>query len=138
VSNFTVKHLEDLANAGMKVSVNQVEFHPYLYQENLLNYCNMNQITIEAHSPLAGGKVFSDPFLSKMGEKYGKTATQITLAYLLHLGFIAIPKASSKEHLEQNLSAQEIILEKEDIDSIIKMNENLRLICPSVQDFDYK
>ena len=64
VSNFTKKHLEELIkDSDITPAVNQVEFSPYLYQEELLEFCRSKNIQLEAYSPLTRGKKLSDPKL---------------------------------------------------------------------------
>ena len=61
VSNFTIRHLKELLeNSDIVPAVNQVEFHPYLYQKELLDFCNKNKIKLEAYSPLTHGKKLND------------------------------------------------------------------------------
>ena len=107
VSNFTINHLKYTLKIAeelkLPVSVNQVEFHPILYQKELLNFCDRNNIAITSYSPLAKGLVFNNPILSMIGKKYNKTAGQISLKWLLNKGTIVIPKASTEKHLKENL-----------------------------------
>ncbi len=64
VSNYTVRHLQELlSNCTVVPQVNQVEFHPRLYQKELLEYCTKNGITVEAYSPFAQGEVFTSSFI---------------------------------------------------------------------------
>src|SRR6185503_11837520 len=71
VSNFTIRHLtEMLADATTVPSVNQVEFHPYLYQRELLDFCTARGIVVEAYSPLTTGVKLKDPKLVAVAKKY--------------------------------------------------------------------
>ena len=73
VSNFQVHHLEDLmADAEIKPMVNQVEFHPFLTQEKLRDFCRREGIQLEAWSPLMRGEVVNVPEIVELAEKYGK------------------------------------------------------------------
>jgi diketogulonate reductase-like aldo/keto reductase len=70
VSNFTIRHLTELlAHTKTVPAVNQVEFHPYLYQRDLLDFCNGKGIVIEAYSPLTKGARLNDPKLVAVGQK---------------------------------------------------------------------
>src|SRR5437016_4535587 len=72
VSNFTIKHLEELLALGGRVpAVNQVEFSPFLYQKKLLEYCDQKQIRLEAYSPLTKGTRFDDPLVQSIAKTYG-------------------------------------------------------------------
>ncbi len=139
VSNFTISHLESLVKHNIKVAVNQVEFHPFLYQKELLDYCNRHGIAITAYSPLARGKVFKDPTLIEIGKKYNKTAGQVSLRWLIQKDIIVVPKGSSKEHIKQNFEIFDFELNEKDIKTIdeIHFTKHFRIIAPEFQEFDY-
>ena len=141
VSNFTIHHLKDTfkitKELGLPVSVNQVEFHPMLYQKELLDFCKENNIVITSYSPLARGKVFEEPILNNIAKKYNKTAGQIALRWLLEKGTIVIPKASSETHLKENLEILNFKLNQDDIKKIDSIKEKQRLINPDFAEFDY-
>lgn len=141
VSNFTVRHLKKLAKAGdgdenrIKPMINQVEFHPYLYQEELLHYCRAEGMPLEAWSPLGGGnwpgrkenpRPLEDPLVIRLAEKYGKTPAQILIAWSLHLGNIVIPKSENPRRLEENLAAGALRLSSEDREALSGLNRNFR------------
>ena len=138
VSNFTIRHLQDVIKiTQIPVCVNQIEFHPLLYQKDLLNFCEKYNIKVTAYSPLARAEVFDNPLLKKLGKKYKKTAGQISLKWLLQKGVIVIPKASSKAHLTENLDIFDFELSEEDIDLIDNLRINKRLVIPPFAEFDY-
>ena len=73
VSNYTITHLEEMKKyVKIPPAINQVEFHPFLYQEELLNYCQQNNITFEAHSPLILGEKLDNEIINSIAKKYGK------------------------------------------------------------------
>ena len=77
VSNFTIRHLTELlAETDRVPAVNQVEFHPYLYQRDLLDFCIAKGIVIEAYSPLTHGKRLNDPRLVAVAKRYSKVGLQ--------------------------------------------------------------
>ena len=138
VSNFTIHHIEDaLAVSEVEISCCQVEFHPYLYQKNLLDFCLSKNIVLTAYSPLLRGKMLKDQIISKIAKKYGKTVAQVTLRWLTQKGIVVIPKASSTEHLQENLGCLGWTLEPEDCARIDKINKNYRKINPPWGEFDY-
>ncbi len=136
VANFTVKHLEQARKASkVPIVMDQVEFHPYLYQEELLAYCKKHGILLTAYSPLAQGKVFRDEKIAAIGRKHGKTAGQVTLRWLHEKGIVAIPKASSEQHLRENMEIFDFKLDEEDT----KILDNLpqrRIIDPPFAEFE--
>jgi len=136
VSNFTISHLKEAMKISkIPISVNQVEFHPYLFQSALLEFCNENNIKLEAYSPLAHGEILQEKLILSLAKKYSCSPSQISLAWLIEKGIIVIPKASSEEHLKQNIQSLEIKLSKSDIKSIDSLNKNQRTVNPAFSEF---
>ena len=97
VSNFLIHHLEDLLKyAEIKPMVNQIEHHPYLIQQELLDYCIKNKIQVEAWAPIMKGKVFEIPLIKELSKKYNKTEAQIVLRWNLQRNIVVIPKSAHK------------------------------------------
>ncbi|NLM97566.1 MAG: aldo/keto reductase [Halanaerobiaceae bacterium] len=136
VSNFTESHLEKVLDLypGL-ISVNQVEFHPYLYQKALLDYCQKNDIVLTAYSPLARGMVFEDNRIKELAEEYGHTPAQLVLKWLVEKGIVVIPKAGSTAHLKDNLEVLNMDLPASALELLDTFNENRRLIAPSFHEF---
>ncbi len=98
VSNYMIWHLEELLNNSLTIpAVDQVEFSPYLYQKDLLEFCLSHKIQMEAYSPLTKGLKLNDPKLVSTAAKYSKSPTQILIRWVLQHGIVAIPKSSKKE-----------------------------------------
>ncbi|WP_227356839.1 aldo/keto reductase [Haladaptatus salinisoli] len=106
VSNFDVDQLAAAQNAaGAPVLTDQVQFHPFHPQSDLLDYCREHGVLLTAYSPLAHGGVVDDHVLTELGAKYEKTPAQVALRWVVqHDGVVTIPKAASEEHLEENLA----------------------------------
>lgn len=109
VSNFRISDLEELlVFARIKPVVNQIEYHPYLQQPDLWNFCNKNQIQIECYSPLASinlkpdGPV--DAVVAELAKTHNKTPTQVLLQWTLQKGNIAVTTSSKRERLDEALS----------------------------------
>lgn len=137
VSNFTIHHLQDILDQGLKIAVNQVEFHPYLYQKDLLEFCQKNKIALTCYSPLARGNILHDETMIDIGKRYDKSPSQISLRWLLQKGTIVIPKGSSEEHLKQNLEVFDFILTDDEMTKIDSLNQSKRFIEPPIHEFDY-
>ncbi len=135
VSNFTIKHLEEAMETGIQISANQVEFHPHLYQKELLEFCRKAGIVITAYSPLAHGGIMKDPVLREIADSLHKTPAQVSLKWLLSKGTVAIPKASSEEHLRQNMDIFGWELSAEDIAKIDSIKTNERFNNPPYSEF---
>ncbi|WP_121823038.1 aldo/keto reductase [Halostella salina] len=112
VSNFTRSQLrEAMAVADAPIVANQVLYHPYKDQSALREYCVENDVALTAYSPLARGSVLDDDLLARIGERYDSTAAQVALRWLVQQdGVVAIPKSTSRDHLQENLAAFEISL----------------------------
>jgi len=117
VSNFTRSQLQDARQvADGPVVADQVLYHPYKDQSNLQRYCAGNDVALTAYSPLARGEVLSDTVLERIGERHDRSAAQVALRWLVQQeNVVAIPKSSSRDHLEQNLAVFEFSLTDEEM-----------------------
>ena len=118
VSNFTVDLMEKATDfSDAPVMCNQVEYHPYLSQEPVLECCRRNGAALVAYCPLGRGRIFGDSTLQKIGEKYGKTEAQVALRWLVQQqGVAAIPRSSSQEHIRENAEIFDFCLSDEDME----------------------
>lgn len=106
------------------VLTNQVKFTPYHEEFENLKVAIMNKKIITAYSPLARGSIINDKILGKIGKKYGKTASQVTLRYLIQMKNISvIPKAVSEQHQRENLSIFDFELSGEDMERIRELSK---------------
>ena len=137
VSNFTIHHLQDLFSAGFSAAVNQVEFHPYLNQQQLHKFCKEHGVRLVAYRPLGKGGLVKDPLFESIGKKYGKTAVQVILRWLVQKEIPVIPKASSKKHLQENFSIFDFSLSSEDMQILDSLGQKERFCAPDWADFDY-
>jgi len=116
VSNFSKFQLEDLLKTAEIVPmVNQVEFHPYSVQQDLINYCQQHKIQYEAWGPFMQGKLLSNENLKKMAKKYGKDVAQIVLRWDLQKGVVTIPKSSNPERILSNTQIFDFEITPEDM-----------------------
>jgi 2,5-diketo-D-gluconate reductase B len=115
VSNFSVAQLES-AREKANICCNQVEYHPYKNQRELLNYMQSNDILLTAYTPLAHGKIYSNPQLKSLAEKYNKTISQLVLRWFIQQKNVSpIPKASSDAHLIENMQIFDFQVSAEDM-----------------------
>ncbi|MBI2106529.1 aldo/keto reductase [Candidatus Woesearchaeota archaeon] len=136
ISNFTISHIKEAKKISkVPISINQVEYHPYLNQEELLQYCKENNIVITAYSPLARGRILEDSTLKEIAKKYNKTISQVVLRWLIQKGLIVIPKASSESHIKENLEIFDFELKKEDMNKINSLDKNQRFVNPGFAEF---
>ncbi len=127
VSNFMQHHLEDLiSHSEIIPMVNQMEFHPHLVQQNLIDFCNKHKIIYEAWSPMMQGKIFELSILDNLAHKYQKTVAQIVLRWNLQKGVITIPKSVKKERIIANANLFDFELSAEDMNYIDALDKNQR------------
>lgn len=125
VSNFGIKELKEaLEKSEIPIVNNQIEFHPYLYKKDLLEFCQKNNVSVTAYSPLGRGELLDDPVITSAAKKYGKTPAQICLRWALQKDTIVIPKASSEEHLKDNMDIFDWQISEEDMKEIDDLNKN--------------
>ncbi len=128
VSNFHVHHLRSLLDEGGIVPmVNQVEFHPYLCQPELMEFCAAHRIQLEAWSPLMQGRVFAVPELIELAKKYAKTPAQLVLRWDLQHGVVTIPKSVHKDRIETNADIFDFEISDEDMVRLNALDRGHRL-----------
>ena len=124
VCNFKVAHLEELKKtAQIMPMVNQIEIHPQSSKNDMLSYCEENNIQLVAWSPIMRGKLFSNELMINLAEKYKKTIAQIILRWHFQRGIIPIPKSSNEERIKENLNIFDFELSINDMKSIDLLNE---------------
>lgn len=136
VSNFQIHHLEDLLAQGEVVpTVNQVEYHPLLTQQELHAFCKRNRIQLEAWSPLMQGNL-DQPVLAEIGSKYGKSPAQVVLRWDLQNEVVTIPKSITPERIRENAALFDFELTAEEMAAIHALNQNKRF-GPDPDNFDF-
>jgi methylglyoxal/glyoxal reductase len=129
VSNYDIDDLSQLMQSSdVLPAVDQVEFHPFLYQERLLRFCEKNGIQMEAYSPLTRGMRISHPTIVAVANKYRKTPAQVLIRWSLQHGLVVIPKSVHEERILENSKVFDFELEPEDMEHLNSLNENLRTI----------
>ena len=121
VCNFYPARLADLCETvEVKPAVNQVELHPFFQQEDALALMKEYGVIPEAWGPFAEGNhgIFTHPVLTKIGDKYGKTAAQTALRWNVQRGVIVIPKSVHRDRMEQNLDIWDFSLTDDDMSKI--------------------
>lgn len=145
VSNFGCSLLRDLLSyATTRPDVLQVESHPYLVQQKLLRYCQQEQITYTAFSPLGAGSyvplgmasadesVLEQEVVKEMATRHGKSAAQVVLRWAVQRGTAVIPKTSRIDRLSENIDLFDFELSEAEMDSISALDRNQRFNDPGV------
>ena len=135
VSNYNVQNLLIILSlCKIKPAINEVEFHPYLYQKDLKEFCDKIGITIFAYNPLVKGSycknryekimnekgldLLNEDIIKDLAKKYEKTPGQIVLNWHIHLGVVPIPGTSNPERMKENLEAEKFEMEEAEYESI--------------------
>ena len=143
VSNYNVQNiLIILSFCKIKPAVNEVEFNPYLYQKDLKEFCDKENIKIFSYYPLVKGRLCSpelikeknldllnEPIIKQLSEKYNKTPGQIVLNWHVHLGNVVIPGTSNPNRMKENLGALEFKMEENEYELICSLNSKEHRFC---------
>jgi len=132
VSNFEPWQVEEAMDVLEEpLFANQVEMHPLLQQEELVAHAQEHGYYLVAYSPLARGDVFDVPEVSEVAEKHGVSEAQVSLAWLTQKdNVVAIPKATSREHIEDNWASLDLKLDEEDVATIDGIEREDRHLDP--------
>lgn len=129
VANYLIPFLEEMEQYGsITPALNQVEFSPYLYLQDLENFCKSKTIQLQSYTPLIRGKKFGDKRLQRIASKYNKTPAQIILRWNIQKGISAIPKSSNKERLRENFNLFDFAIDDDDMSILNNLNENFRVV----------
>ena len=141
VSNFSITKLQRLIDLGdQKPEMNQIELHPYLQQQELIDFCKNNGIHVTAYSPL--GSIDRPESMKKDGEPvllenktikkitaaHEASPAQILIAWALQRGTSVIPKSTNPKRLKENFEAQKIVLSESEMEQIAALDEHTRII----------
>ena len=135
VSNFTAKKFGDLIEkAEIVPAVNQIENHPLLQQNDLIDFCHKNNIEVTAYSPLGSQphegqeSVLENPVIQEIAERIKATPAQVVLAWQMQRGVAVIPKSVHEAHLRENYASLAIELDEADMAKIATLDKNYRFI----------
>jgi len=137
VSNFSITKLRHLMiNTRMNPEMNQVEAHPYLSQSKLLDFCKENEILFTAYSPLGSRDrkmdnppdLFSDQHIVSIAEKHKISPAQVLISWAISRDTVVIPKTVTPSRMLENLAATDLVLDKEDQNTLNNLNKDFRFI----------
>lgn len=135
VANYVMPFLKELESySTIHPVLDQVEFTPWCFNNELLQYCREQKIQLQSYSPITRGKKLDDPRIVKLAEKYQRTVAQIVLRWNIEQGISTIPKSSNKKRLQENFDVINFFLSAGDVDYINTFNENFR-ICDDPMTF---
>ncbi len=145
VSNFNIDKLDEvMAKARVQPEMNQVEMHPYLPQQKLVDYCHRHDIHLTAYSPLGSGDrasrmkrenepvLFDDQTIKDIAEQHDCSPAQVLISWAVHRGTAVIPKSTNPGRIEQNLASADIQLTEGDMEAIKQIGQDFRYIDGSL------
>ncbi len=141
VSNFSIPKLESLMkDTDHTPEMNQVELHPYLQQNKLLEFCSKNSINVTAYSPLGSGdrpdamkaadepSLLENPTIIKIAKKHGAGPGQILIKWSEQRGTAVIPKSTNEKRIKENLMSAGYQLDEEDMQEIAALDYHFRYV----------
>ena len=127
VCNFHPHHIDEILKvAEHKPVLNQVELHPWLTQDKVLEYDRLHSMLTQAWSPLARGKILEESMLAELAKTHGKSVAQIVLRWHIQRGVAVIPKSNSMERITENMNVFDFELTEQEMASISALNSNFR------------
>ena len=103
VSNFEIDDLKNLLeHSKVKPMLNQIKYHIGSRDEELVQFCQENDMVVEAYSPIGTGKLLDNEDIKKIAEKYDKTTAQVSIRYAYQKGLVVLPKSVHEEYIDQN------------------------------------
>ncbi len=149
VSNFGIKRLKELLGSAVNApEMNQVESHPYLQQNELLEFCRSNGIHVTAYSPLGSPdrpealkaanepSLLGNPVINELAEQKGCSAGQLLINWALHRGISVIPKSVNAKRIAENLDAESIDLSPSEMDQINSLEKGFRYVTGAFWTFE--
>lgn len=135
VSNFGKENLAKLIDkAEIAPSVNQIENHPLLQQNDLIDFCQKNMIAVTAYAPLGSGShqgemnLMENEVIKEIADRLQATPAQVMLAWQVNRGVVSIPKSIHNDRIKENFAAQNFELDDEDMKKIASLDKNYRFI----------
>ena len=129
ISNFNHNLVNECIKLGYKdIFCNQVEYHPYLEQNNLIRVLKEYNIIPVAYSPLAKGKLLNDKVILNISKKYTKQPAQIILRWLNQQGWISIPKSANEDRMKENMNIFDFTISEKDMNLLHGLARNYRAV----------
>lgn len=140
VSNFNQKKLKEILDlGGEKPEMNQIELHPFLPQQPLVDFCKANNLLVTAYSPLGSPdsraerhkndpKLLENPVVEEIASKHGASIGQVLIAWSIARDIAVIPKSINQGRIIDNLKSADLVLDEKDMDTLSKIGINHRFV----------
>lgn len=124
VSNYSAGQiLELVGDVGEMPVVNQIEWSPFGWDQDMLDFCTDHGVVIQAYSPLTRAKRLEDERLIELASRYDRSPAQLMLRWHLQIGVAPLPKANRRDHLEENTAIFDFEIDEEDMRCLGRLNE---------------
>lgn len=128
VSNYGMVHLQYLATQASEMPVvDQLECHPWLSEKPMIDFNKQHHIVTQAWAPLGRGRIFEEPVIQELAQKYGKTPAQIILRWHFQNGLSFIPKSAHASRIKENADIYDFALTDQDMVQMDSINKNVRI-----------
>ena len=128
VSNFAPRHLEPiLARARSPPVVNQIEFHPFVYDSEILAFCDRHKIRVEAYSPLTRNRRLDDPTIAEIARAHARSPAQVMIRWGLQHGVVELPKSVHRERIEENARVFDFALSTDEMARLDALRDRRRV-----------
>ncbi|EKD14459.1 aldo/keto reductase [Drepanopeziza brunnea f. sp. 'multigermtubi' MB_m1] len=127
VSNFGVKHLQELLDAKTKLvpAVNQVEVHPFNTRTDITTFCASHGIVVEAYAPLARAMRMKHPTVVELSKRYACTPAQLLVRWSLQHGYVPLPKSVKRERIIANAEVDGFEIDEDGMGDLDRCDEYL-------------
>lgn len=126
VSNYGVKHLEELIDRNEKPAVNQIELHPWCQQRPIVEFCKKHNIVLQAYCPIVRGQHADDADVKKIADKHKVDWSQVLLRWSLQKGFVPLPKSNTPSRIASNADLYGFELDDEDMATLDGKDEGAK------------
>lgn len=132
--NYLLPFLHELKNySSITPAVNQIEFSPFLYLSEELDYCQKNQICLQCYTPLMRGQKHNHPAIVQIAQQYSRTPAQIILRWAVQQGISTIPKSENPDRIRENFGIFNFELSEMDLNVLNNLNENFRIVDDPIE-----
>lgn len=133
VSNFTIAQIDEAlgVEGGDQLITNQIEVHPFLANNSLVDHCREKGLRVTGYMPLAVGKVMEDDTLKQIADSHEATPAQVALAWVKARDIVVIPSSTKRAHQQANLDAMTLSLSEAEIERINTLDRGERIANPS-------
>jgi len=132
VSNYNIAQINTALNAGIPIVTNEIEFHPWIDQRSIRQFMQQHQLALIGYTPLGRGMMVKDKIIASIAQTHQRSPAQIVLRWMMQQeNVIAIPKASSTKHLQENINVFDFTLSTGEMTKINSLANDNRRVVPA-------